>query len=85
VAYTKFLIPSFQNITINLESNELSYDNLPYVVDPQISNSVKEIKIKRKPLKHQQVVKLFVESEEKLQETFKTWKELLFEYLKQKY
>ncbi len=71
--------------TLIVESQDLSYDDLKLVVESDLFKVLNQIRLKRKPLRHQQIVRLFVESEEKLKESFKSWKELLLEYLRQKY
>jgi hypothetical protein len=48
-------------------------------------NTIKELKIKRKLLKKEQITKLLLTSQENLQESFKSWKELLLKYLEEKF
>jgi hypothetical protein len=43
------------------------------------------LKIKRKSLKIQQVMELFIQSEENFQQTFSSWKDLLLKYLEQRF
>ncbi len=75
----------FKNIVLQIHSDNLDYDDLKTILDNDLFNKLKDVKIKRKSKISNKIVNLMIEEKEKLTTSFKSWKDLLKLYLEEKY
>lgn len=85
VKFMDFDIPSFSDITLILQSQEIDYDILPNVLWDGLINTLKEIRLKKPSPKLNQINDLLDTSTKNLQTNIADWKALSIDYIEKKF
>lgn len=80
-----FRLPKLKDISLTFQTQKIDYDNLNEYVTQDTLNWLKDIKIKKSSLKLNQVINMLDTSSKDLQNSISDWKNLLKDYISQKF
>ena len=85
VESSNFNFPEIKKITLTLYSDSIDYQNIYDIINKDILNNLKDIKIKRQKTNPNNIINISQDLQKDLQNSIANWKSLLQNYLQQKY
>lgn len=81
----EFIIPDMKKIVLTIFTQDFNYDDINLVINKDLVNSLKDIKIKRQKININSVIDMAQDLQKDLQNSVLWWKSLLQNYLQKKY
>lgn len=75
----------YKNINLVLYSDKVDYDTIYDIIDKDLLHNLKDIKIRKKSKAMDDILDMASSTQKNLEESFSNWKDILVEFLKNKY